>query len=469
MKMTFLDRAIAAVSPAMGARRLKSRMALDQMMNYEAASRSRRTKGWRTNSGDANSALRGNLPRMRDVSRDMIRNTPYAARAQNVIVNNVIGKGILPSAIDSNGAPHIEAENLLRDHFDTTAIDSDGLQDLYGVQERMMNAVFSDGEVIVRRRLRRASDRLPLTFQVQVIEADYLDTSVHGQLSNGNTAIEGVEFDLIGRRVAYHIHRDHPGSVTAFRSVDSDRISAQNIIHLFRGDRPGQVRGVPWLAPVALRLQDLQTYEDAQLVRQQMAQMWAMFIQDQDPDADGSLTANPRDSVSPGMIEFLPPGKTIQFADPPKVDGYDAFTSGVLRGAAAGLGITYEAMSGDLSKVNFSSARMGRLEMDRNVSRWQELMMIRQGLAKIGEWFRQAAALEISPSEYRIEWTPPRRALVDPNREVPPMLELIEGRLKSRRQTIRELGFDPDRVEQEIQEEGESEPFVRREETDDAD
>ena len=469
MKLSLLDRAIAAVSPSMAMKRAKAKAALGAMMHYEAASRSRSTKGWRTTSGDANSAIRGGLARMRDVSRDMIRNTPYAARARDVVVNNVVGKGIIPSAIDKKGAPHTEAEDLLRAHFDTTAIDADGLHDLYGIQELMMNATFSDGEVLIRRRLRRASDRLPVTFQVQVIEADYLDTSVHGKMSNGNTAIEGVEFDLIGRRVAYHIYRDHPGSVTAFRSTESERIGAQNIIHMFRCDRPGQTRGVPWLAPVALRLQDLHTYEDAQLVRQQMAQMWAMFIQDQDPDADGELSANPRDSVEPGMIDFLPPGKSIQFSEPPKVDGYDAFTTGVLRGAAAGVGITYEAMAGDLSKVNFSSARMGRLEMDRNVSRWQELMMIRQGLARIGDWFRQAAALEINPDEYRLEWTAPRRALVDPNREVPPMLELIGGGLKSRRQTIRELGFDPDRVEQEIEEEGPSAPFVRREETENAD
>ena len=44
---------------------------------------------------------------------------------------------------------------------------------------------------------------------------------------------------------------------------------------------------------------------------------------------------------------------------------------------AIGMGITRESLSGDLSAVNFSSARMGHMVMDRNVQRWQQNLMIK--------------------------------------------------------------------------------------------
>jgi capsid protein len=133
------------------------------------------------------------------------------------------------------------------------------------------------------------------------------------------------------------------------------------------------------------------------------------------------------------------------------VDGYGDFTRGVAREVAAGLGITYEALTGDLSNVNFSSARMGRMEMDRNVSDWQNLLAVPIMMDRIAAWFVEAWDLVDGLARApEIGWTPPRRVLVDPTKELPAMGEAVRLGFQSRSSVIRSLGYDPERVMEEI-------------------
>ena len=58
--------------------------------------------------------------------------------------------------------------------------------------------------------------------------------------------------------------------------------------------------------------------------------------------------------------------------------------------------------------------------MDRNVTAWQWLMLIPQMLQPIGQWMLEAWRLE-SPRRavpVRLDWVPPNRMMVDPNREL---------------------------------------------------
>jgi capsid protein len=56
------------------------------------------------------------------------------------------------------------------------------------------------------------------------------------------------------------------------------RVPASEIIHLFRVLRPGQIRGEPWLARALVKLNELDQYDDAELVRKKTAAMFAGFI-----------------------------------------------------------------------------------------------------------------------------------------------------------------------------------------------
>jgi capsid protein len=62
----------------------------------------------------------------------------------------------------------------------TTACDADGRHDFYGLQKLVMRAIVESGEVLVRRRFRLPEDGLPIPMQLQILEADYIDTSRTG-------------------------------------------------------------------------------------------------------------------------------------------------------------------------------------------------------------------------------------------------------------------------------------------------
>jgi len=450
--MNLIDRAIAVVSPRRALTRVRTRMAL---MNYDAATVGRRGQSWKPSNADADAAAR-KRDRLTFIARDMVRNTPFAARAQQVIANNTVGDGIIPKMrhpdpeIRKRGLERIEA------YLDTTRIDADGRQNLYGLQRLAMNCIVDSGEVLI---LREQVTPRPgeMGLQLRVLEPDYLDPLRDGLLPSGNSVHEGIEYDPTGRRVAYHLFDQHPGS-DWFLGVGwrgrSTRVPADRVLHIYRQDRPGQMRGVSWFAGIALSLQDLGDYQDAQIMRQKIAACFAAFRK-----LSGDSPVREEDemgkTLSPGLIQDIAPDEEITFSSPPDVGGYDVFMQSVLGSIAAGLGITYEALTGDLAKVNFSSGRMGRMEMDRNVSSWQWLMLIPQMLQPIGRWLLEDWALSdpthaAAIRSATVEWVPPHRILVDPTREIPALRDAVRAGFASRQGVVRQLGADPERLMDEI-------------------
>lgn len=441
----------------MALNREKARTAHAALMRYNAASVADRTRSLRPVRGDADTMTRqrGTLAA---IARDMVRNTPFAARAQQVIASNVVGDGIIPKATGGTVTARKKVLRLIEAHLDTTDIDANGRQNLYGLQRLAMNTIVDAGEVLIRRRWRTMADGFSVPFQIEVLEPEYLDNARDGITAEGNIIRDGIQFDRIGRRQGYWLFTEHPqaSSWSSLRNLDSRFVPASEVLHIFRQDRPGQSRGVSWLAIAALVLQDLDDYQDAQIMRQKIAACFAAFriSPEDDSQQPGAAIADPAgltEGLIPGRIQNLAPGEDIRFADPPTVTGYDEFTSNHIRMAAASLGITYEALSFDLSRVNFSSARMGRIEMDRNVSGWQWQMLIPLMMQPIGRWMMEAVDLMQmgTPTGVSLQWVPPAKIIVDPTREIPAMIEAIEGGLASRQGTVRSLGYDPERLLEE--------------------
>jgi lambda family phage portal protein len=459
LTVNLIDRAIAALSPQRGLERVRARVALTLLMNHDAATTGRRAGVRRYSGADADTAAAGRA-RLRMVARDMVRNVPLAARAVQVITNSVVGDGVIWKAQSRSKARAAQARAVLKAHFDTTAIDARGRCNLYGLQRLVMQAVVESGEVLVMLRPRARTDGLPLPFQIEVLEADHLDTGRDTLTvpANGHTIREGIEYDAQGRRAAYWLFPEHPGSQSRLTKVpESVRVPADMVSHVYRPDRPGQMRGVSWFAPVALQLQDLADAQDAQILRQKIAACFAAFRVSPDVDVAGAAvnrTAQGEDDpgglsmLEPGRIQNLAPGEDIRFASPPAVEGYDTFTRSVVQSIAVGMGITYESLSGDLAQVNFSSARMGRMDMDRNVSAWQWLMLMPMMMEPLSRWTQAAMArgLEQGAGDLSLAWVPPHRMLVDPSREIPALAAKVRAGFASRQGVVRELGFDPEEL-----------------------
>lgn len=458
VKTNWLDRAVIWAAPEKGAARLQARARATMLQSaFDGASSSHRNAARRYTPGDANSTVRAGAKRLKYAARDLERNNPTAASGFRVLKNNVIGTGIAPAVAGVKSQTRRDALQLVvNDHCDTPNIDVAGRQNLYGLEATAFHAAVRDGESLMVRRRAKSAEKLPLPFQIAVYESDHFDDRVHGQLPNGNFAIEGIEFDSHGKPVAYHLYDRHPGDTASFQALKSTRYPAEDVVHLYRIDRPGQAHGVSWAAPVLVRLGDVDDTKDAYILRQKIAACFTTFVSrtggagDPENVDDKSAAGNYAETVEPGMIEYLPDGATVTFGTPPIVGDLEGFFRIGARDIAVGFGITYEALTGDLSNVNFSSGRMGWLEMQRNIDAWTEHMVMPQMCAKIGQWIMDGLRLMASvPPSAKIGWTPPRREMIDPEKEQKAAAQAIKDGLWTRTRWLRGRGIDPEQLDQE--------------------
>lgn len=415
---------------------------------YEGATKGRRGKGWHAPATSATTEITRDLQTLRNRSRDLVRNNAHAARAAMLIPSNVVGLGVQANITSDIGERHErQLEQLFKNWAHTTAIDFDETFDLFGLQTLVMRTVFESGECLVRRRRNKSQG---VAISLQVLEPDFLANEIHAISHNGNRIVNGIEFNKNGKRVAYHLYEAHPGSAGLDRPIADTyrtvRVSADDVLHVFRKDRPGQINGVPWLAPVMLRLKDLDGYFDAQLIRQKIAACFSVFVRDVEiPDLTTESDRALVEKIEPGIIEFLPPGKSIETASPPQIaDNYAAYAVVHLREIAAGLGVSFEALTGDLERVNFSSARLGWLEFQRSLDQWRCQILNNQFGNGIFEWFLDAVALNGVETEASVTWVSPRREMIDPGKEIRSKIAAVRGGIETLSDVVRANGKQPD-------------------------
>ena len=445
-----LDNVIGFFNPEAGVKRARARMTLEQARKYEGAAGGRRNQNWHAPSTSADAALGPSLERLRNRSRDLSRNNPFAARAVQVLVNNTVGGGVL-GQVHSRSRNRATRWNQAWEDWakNPQLCDHDGRADFWGLQALVFRTVVESGECLIRKRIDPRSE-FPL--KLQILEPDFIDDSTKdGLTDDGGYIRQGVEYGPNDERIAYHLHRQHPGDrVLALHKYETVRVPADEIIHVFRRDRPGQGRGVPWGAAVISRLRDFDDFSDAQLLKQKISACFTGFVIDSESQDTGGAPPL-AESLEPGSIEILPAGKDVRFASPPSVGEFDQFSRSMLLQIAAGYGITYEALTSDLSQANYSSARMGHLEFSRNIDCWQKQILIAQLLGPVWGWFKQAAEIVgDDPADVRMHWTPARRELIDPQKEVGAIIEAVRGGLMSLSDAIRRSGYEPGEVMAEI-------------------
>ena len=420
--MNPIDWIIERWDPVKGVKRA---MARNLLRGFEAASRGRRTAGWRTTSGDANVEIAQGQGLLRDRARSMRRDNPYAERGVSAISANVIGYGIVP---DPQGRTRQKkrALKVWKKWAETTVCDFEGMGDFYAMQSLAMQSIVESGEVLIRRVWTPGKN--VLNFQLQLLEADHIDDAKNYSLGDGGWIEQGIEYNANGERTHYWLFPQHPGGTikSLVSSTVSERIPAEDVAHIFLRKRPGQIRGFSWLAPVILRMRNFDEMEDAVIEQAKVAACFSAIItQDEQSPVPG--VANDRrpliERLEPGLIERISTGESVQFGTPPTFSGYDSYSKQSLRAVSVGLGIPYEVLTGDLNGVSFTSGRMGWLEFGRNIDVWRWHMIVPQMCSRIWGWVNEAAALSAEGWEEPIGagWVAPRRDLIDPTKELDAM------------------------------------------------
>lgn len=446
IQQTLLDRAIAWLSPRLGRRRFQERVILDfiQKRNYAAGDKGRRTDGWNLRLGQGpNAAILKSLPLIRERSRDVVRNNPWGASMKSEIVANLVHYGIIASFTDrAPGSREMDGDvpDIWLDWAESFQCDAAGRKNFYGIQKLVAGTWFESGECFIRRIWRDDWKAGEIPFALQVLEPEFIDHSHDGR---DNTKL-GIKFDANGKRLGYWVFKNHPGDAV---QNESFFVNAAEVIHIYSEERPGQIRGIPLMAPVILRMYNLDLFEDAELTKQEIASMYAAFEKDADPSGrpiEESKKDAPDDDIQPGLIQRLGPGRDIVFSNPPQRSGYAEYVKQNLLAVAAGIGLTYENMSGDYGSVTFLNGRMGQLRFHRKIDQWLWMMFIPQLCEGVARWFREGAAIAgRDMSRYIIGWQPPVKHMVDPAREIPAEREAVRMGVKTQFEIIREYGNDP--------------------------
>src|SRR5262245_61135875 len=143
--MNILDRVVSYLAPQWGMRRARARYVARA---ESGASYDRRASNWRARPNSANVEISQALGPLRDRGRDLVRNTPHAARAVDIIVANAVGEGITPvSGTGSDGLDRRVME--LWEEWQAEA-DIEGRLNFYAMQELACRSIVESGEVVWR-------------------------------------------------------------------------------------------------------------------------------------------------------------------------------------------------------------------------------------------------------------------------------------------------------------------------------
>lgn len=448
----WIDRAIGWVAPAAGLRRMRYRQALQVAMAYEGASVGRRTENWMSAGGSANADIGQGLVTLRQRSRDLVQNNPHAARVLRVISTDAVGTGIVPRAASDDPRLNDTVDKLWGKWAKRCNADND--TPFYAQQAMLIRALLESGESLFRFRPRRASDGLPVALQLQMLESDQLDLAKTADAQTGYI-IHGVQFNLRGQREGYWLFPVHPGEVAGFlrKGWTSKFVPASEVMHCYEPLRPGQVRGVPWFAPVVLKFRDLAEYDEAELVRKKIESCLAAFVtQPEGEDGPGigsrgteSSTGARTESFRPGMVEYLKQGEDVKIGAPAGTSTFSDYWVQQLHTVAVGVNVMYEQLSGDLSRVNYSSFRGGMMVYRPFIEMLRWNLIVPMLCDPTWQRFTQTAWTEglIPQPDIPVEWTPPKFQSVDPEKDARATLIDLRSGLTDFPEAVSERGFEP--------------------------
>lgn len=354
--------------------------------SYQAAGAGRRGQGMQTTHAPLISAYTARGP-IAARARFAVGNNPLAQGAVQAWVTQAIGTGIK----SSSQHPEKPVKETLNARFMawTDEADDEGRTDWFGIQGALFQSMIVAGEGLALML------NTPAGLRIRVIDPEQLDASHSANLAGGARIVQGVEFNADGQRTHYHIFSHAVGTETSlFR--ERKRIPAEDVIHVYRQDWPGQCRGLSWFSPVLVRMGDLDGWRDAQLMRQRMSAMLAGFVTTTDGSGqpfDGEQQgATLIGGLEPGTIKFLDPGQDVRFSEPAKI-GVEVVDFAVTceRDIATGMGLPAHAF-GDVTKANYSSLKQAATAFRARVEQVQWRIFIPQVCVPV---WRRWATLEV--------------------------------------------------------------------------
>lgn len=345
--------------------------------SYDAAQTSADNRNWWA-AADGLSARQANSPgvraRLRNRARYEAANNCYASGIVRTLSEDAIGAGprLQLSVADREGAAVIEREFA-------SWCRASGLADKLLTMRR---ARAIDGESVAIMIANGALNH-PVKLDLRLIEAEQLSAPY---MSGHVDTADGIEFDDFGNPTRYHILTNHPGDVAATKWVPMD---AHRVIHDFRADRPGQVRGIPELTPALPLFALLRAYSLATLQAAESIANFAAVAFTDAPGDEGADDVKPFEEIElqRNMMTAMPRGWKIGQIKPEQpASTYREFKREVVAEIGRAFAMPFIVAAGDSAGSSYAAGRMDyqcyrkaisvdrahieRTQLDRIYSEW---------------------------------------------------------------------------------------------------
>ncbi len=469
IKQNLLDRAINWASPVRGAHRLKARLFTNMAETYyTGASRTRRqTKEWRARKSapDSTSMERSILT---DRGHDLFRNAPIARGAVQTDTTNVIGSGLMLQPridrdvlnLDEDQAEELEKKLKREFNLWADSLESDVRWTI--PFNRSHDMAFSNfliaGDVFnILRNFK--SNSTPYTLSCQLIEGARVSNP--GVTPDKVGLVGGVEQNDLGAPIAYWVSRFHPGQVRLKREHKWDRVDRfapetgrLNVIHLFKPERPGQTRGISWLAPIIELLKQLTDYTEAEIMAAVISGMFTVFVKTKGGegidnttdlgDETGATTSDKDYKMATGAIIDLDLDEDIETANPGRPNtAFEPFVQAIMQQIGVALNIPFEILMKHFTS-SYSASRAALMEA------WKVFISQRKWFMRIycqpvyEAWLDEAVAIgRISAPGYfndpmvkrayrGTDWIGPPRGMIKEKEEIQAAEMRVEGGYSTR-------------------------------------
>lgn len=370
----------------------------------------RNTAGWITGTGSADTDTLGDIPTLRDQSSDLIRNEALPAGIIAANATAVVGTGVLPQSRinaallgisqEQAEAWQTAAEAIFNQAADKTHWDAERKLTFWQQQNMVQRSMKERGDVFaVRRYIERAGKKLGLC--VQIVEGDRVSTPVDAVADPSKDIRAGCEMDKDGAPKAWHFAQVHPGEVFMPNKITEamkwTRIKAYDengdplVLPVIPRLRPGQTRGVPYLAPVIESLKQLARYTEAEIAAAVVSGMLAVMVKSPAPVGPlGQITQGVPGMVvgqqpqttqgvtrlQSGMILDLKPGEEVSVVQSTRPNtAFDPFVTAVLRHIGAALEIPFEILVSHFQS-SYSASRAALLNWWRFVLKERDFLVV---------------------------------------------------------------------------------------------
>jgi lambda family phage portal protein len=434
------------------ARRIADRAARRDSLNasYDAAANTQENaKHWRW--ADNLSATSANSATVRKTLRqrsryECLENNSFAKGIALTLANDTIATG---PCLQVN-LPDASASRMIEQRWRKWARD-------VRLASKLRTARLSkiiDGETILLKGTNRRSANA-VQLDMRLIEADMLATP---NFADGMpNQVDGIVFDDFGNPTEYHVLKGHPGDIFPMKAWEVETISPDDLIHIFRVERPGQQRGIPELTPALPLFAQLRRYTLAVITAAENAADFSAILKTQsnafDSSTDGVDDVEPFDfvQIDRGMMVSLPRGWDMtQFKPEQPTTTYEGFRNAILNEIARCVHMPSNKARADSSQYNYSSGRLDHqtyyeaIAVER--SQWEI-----ECLDRIFSWWLDEALMldgylpALEPmDEIPHQWRWPPNRDVNPSEIAEANIKLIDAGLKTRQQYLIEQNIDPE-------------------------